>query len=215
MRNVSPHQFVNNLKSINLPNVFNPYRDRCPTYDRYNAALTRRTTLLKLLELASLTRIESIWLGRDLGYRGGRRTGLALTDDNRAAEHAARWNLQLTCPTKGNPIRERTADTIWQLLSLIDEPIFLWNVFPLHPHCADKPFTNRSHTAYERGVGEVILKDLIEILQPECIVAIGQHANQTAQRIGFTSDILAVRHPSYGGQVAFVNAIEQRYGLQD
>lgn len=33
--------------------------------------------------------VDAIWIGRDLGYRGGRRTGLALTDDVHMTHHAA------------------------------------------------------------------------------------------------------------------------------
>ena len=46
--------------------------------------------------------------------------------------------------------RERTANVIWRMLMRIDEPIFLWNVFPLHPHEPDDPMSNRRHTAKER-----------------------------------------------------------------
>ena len=47
----------------------------------YDAPERRLQTLQSMLEVATKQDIDSIWIGRDLGHRGGRRTGLALTDD--------------------------------------------------------------------------------------------------------------------------------------
>ena len=48
--------------------------------------------------------LDAIWVGRDLGYRGGRRTGLALTDDVYFADHLERWGLDVQRPTYGKPV---------------------------------------------------------------------------------------------------------------
>ena len=68
---------------------------------------------------------NSIWIARDLGYRGGRRTGLALTDDVHISAHAKRWDVSVERPTKGAPIAERTAAVIATVLQEIDAPVFL------------------------------------------------------------------------------------------
>ncbi len=106
-----------------------------------------------MLEAAQNTTLDSIWIGRDLGYRGGRRTGLALTDDIHLADHAKWWGIEVMRPTVGTPVAERTAAVIWGILSNISSPVFLWNVFPLHPHEQGEEFSNRAHNAKERKIG--------------------------------------------------------------
>src|SRR6266550_2331170 len=147
---MKPDDFIASLVGLRFLDVFNPYVDRCPVHDVEDAPARRTRTFLELLNRAARTEIDSIWVGRDLGYRGGRRTGLALTDDVHIAPHAFRWGINVDRPTKGIPVAERTAAVIWSILEEITVPIFLWNVFPLHPHQPDNPFTNRSHNATER-----------------------------------------------------------------
>ena len=78
--NMNTKTFVDELKSYQGNNVFNPYADLCTIYDKFNAADIRRNNLRLTLDSFLQTGVDSIWIGRDLGHRGGRRTGLALTD---------------------------------------------------------------------------------------------------------------------------------------
>lgn len=137
--------FIKEISSLSFENTFNPYSDRCEVYDFFDAPQKRRALLKKMLQAASEVEIDSIWIGRDLGYRGGRRTGLALTDDIHLTHHAKRWGIKVGRLTKGQAVPERTAAVIWSVLSKISSPVFLWNVFPLHPYEAGSPFSNRAH----------------------------------------------------------------------
>ncbi len=208
-------QFVRELQQLKFENVFNPYSEHCGIHDLDGAPQRRSNTLQLILDVATKKEIDSIWIGRDLGYRGGRRTGLALTDDIHIHVHAKRWNMVVQPLTKGEQIAERTAAAIWNILSQIEVSIFLWNVFPLHPHEPNDPFSNRPHNAYERKIGEKVLNELVLLLKPRRLLAIGNDAARSAHRSIGWHEIVQVRHPSYGGYTQFMAQMRELYDLSE
>jgi uracil-DNA glycosylase len=112
-------------------------------------------------------------------------------------------------------VAERTAAVIWSMLALVSAPVFLWNVFPLHPHEPDDPFSNRTHRPHERAVGEALLAELVGMLRPRRLVAIGNDAAKVAFRLAAITKAVQVRHPSYGGQSAFVRQVRCLYDLTE
>jgi len=211
---MKPSHFVESLGSLHFENAFNPYSNRCAIHDLDDAPERRSNTLQAMLEVATKSDIDAIWIGRDLGYRGGRRTGLALTDDVRIHAHAERWGVSVERPTRGEAVAERTAAVIWSILSRIEASIFLWNVFPLHPHESGDPFSNRLHNSHERRVGEEILFQLMLLLKPRRLIAIGSDAAKTASHLADNHQVVQVRHPSYGGRVQFLKQIKELYTLR-
>lgn len=204
--------FVDALSTMALEHVFNPYSTVCPLHDRADAPARRRRNLQRSLDVAIKHRVRTIWIARDLGYRGGRRTGLALTDEIHLQCYSALFHgLPVEKATKGPPMSERTASVIWQMLRRFAEPVFLWNVFPLHPHEPDNPMSNRCHSIRERKFCENFLEELLELLLPDTVLAIGGDAHRAVEELGI--DCIRVRHPSYGGQTTFTAQIESIYGL--
>ena len=210
---MTPVDIINALTELKFNCAFNPYSNRCKVYDRKDAAKRRCDSLLAILEEAITREIDSLWIGRDLGYRGGRRTGLALTDDAHLHKHGERWGVAIEKPTKGEVVTERTASVIWGMLDRISAPVFLWNVFPLHPHNAREPFSNRTHNSQERRAGEEILHQLILLLEPRRLVPVGTVAASVAHHLRENQEVCQVRHPSYGGQNEFIAQISELYGV--
>ncbi|WP_299877964.1 uracil-DNA glycosylase [uncultured Sulfitobacter sp.] len=207
---MSASEFICELQSFSAERVFNPYRDVCPDWDRADAAATRSGNLKNLLEAVHASGVDTIWVARDLGYRGGRRTGVPLTDEVHLNTVERLFGTgSLVRATQGEIVAERTAAVIWKLLGTIGRPVMLWNVFPFHPHEEAKPMTNRCHTAKERELTLPFLWYLIEFLKPKQLVAIGRDAQAALEDSPIP--VINVRHPSYGGQREFNETLADFY----
>ena len=204
-------RFVRELRELSFEDAFNPYSDRCSVYDKEDAPERRSRILLSLLKATLDQDVDAVWVGRDLGHRGGRRTGLSFTDDVHFRMHLKRWGLSFKRPTKPPIVAEQTAGVVWRILSQIEVPVFLWNVFPLHPHKPDNPFSNRPHKSVERKAGEELLSELIRLIKPRRLIAIGNDAFDSAHRLSIRQRVFKVRHPSYGGQKQFRSEIQKLF----
>lgn len=119
--------------------------------------------------------------------------------------------IALDRATQGPVVSERTAAVVWRVLSRVASPVVLWNVFPLHPHEAADPFSNRCHSRAERDATWPFLIGLIAMIAPRRIVAIGRDAGLALS--GIDIPVVTVRHPSYGGQAEFMAGVYDIYGL--
>jgi hypothetical protein len=208
---MNPRSFVAALAQVQLNGVFNPYRDQCEVHDLADAAATRRRNLRGYLGAIEELGTDTIWMGRDLGYRGGRRTGLALTDEARLSMFTQFFpGCTPSKATKGPAVAERTAAEIWAVLSRLERPPLLWNVFPFHPHEPDDPMTNRRFAARELAEVNELNRTLIKWLAIKRIICIGQDATAYAATFGVEVD--CVRHPSYGGVTDFRSGMRRIYG---
>jgi hypothetical protein len=209
---MTPADFVARLADVSMPDVFNPWADVCADHDLPNAPAVRRRNLLAVLEAAIAARVDAIWIARDLGYRGGRRTGVAMTDEAHLPNAARLYgNVAIGRATRGPVVVERTATVVWRTIEEVGRPVLLWNVFPLHPHEPGRPLTNRCHTRRERLAFGPLLAALLDIVNPATVVAIGRDAQVGLTELGITS--AAVRHPSYGGQAEFRQGVLALHGI--
>jgi hypothetical protein len=208
----TPRTFAAALAKTCLPSVFNPYRETCALHDRPEGAAVRRRNIERCLEAALDAHVDTIWVARDLGYRGGRRTGVPLTDEvHLAPAGVLMGGIELERATRGPVVAERTAAVVWRAISRVRQPVFLWNIFPLHPHDAGDPLSNRCHTRAERDATWPLLTALIDMIRPKQIVAIGRDAGLALSAINVPVHV--VRHPSYGGQSEFTAGVYNLYGV--
>jgi hypothetical protein len=106
---------------------------------------------------------------------------------------------------------ELTAGVVWTALDQIREPVFLWNVFPLHPHKPGLSLSNRRHNRQELMKCQSILGEIFSMLAPETIVAIGANAQNVLASQNYK--FWPARHPAYGGKSAFLRGIKDIYRI--
>lgn len=201
---LTPARAVERLADLSFENVFNPYRDVCPHHDLPDAPAIRRDNLLATFEAAS-SGVDELWIALEPGHRGARRTGLAMTDDRRLATHGSLWKVAVRRATRDGPESEQTAGIVWDALLSRPGRVLLWNVFPLHCHKPGRALSNRRHTRSERLACAELTADIVDMVSPRRIVAIGRDA-QAAMAPSHPTRI-PVRHPSYGGKAEFLAGV--------
>jgi hypothetical protein len=202
--------FVDRLSQLSLPNVFNPYRDSCSEHDHSESPAIRRLNLQIYLEAAIASKADSVWLGRDCGYRGARRTGIALTDEVQLETLGRHFGIGgIVKATAGECLKERTATEVWKVIREVGAMVFLWNIFPFHPFESGNHMSNRRPTICEFEECKDLLLCLLELVKPSRIVVLGADARNATTRLDLR--VSAVRHPSYGGQTEFAAAIRHLY----
>jgi len=201
--------FVEAIASLRLEGCFNPYADCYPPFDVEDAPAIRRANLFYVLASAEKAGVVDLWVGLELGHRGGRRTGLAMTDDAHVEAHGRRFGVadRVRSATRAGPTKEMTASIVWEALGRIDRPVFLWNVVPLHPHRPAEPLSNRRHNSNEREACLPHLQTLIGLLRPQRLVTIGNDASSALKQCGYSH--VSVRHPSYGGKREFLSQVSE------
>lgn len=127
------------------------------------------------------------------GWRGARYSGLSLYSERQfgADEPGLRCS---SCHPGG--WSEPSATVVQSAIAPWKFDVALWNLVPTHPRRGDDPHTNRTPTRTETRAGEPFMREVIDILQPRYLGAIGQ---QAARALGH--DVPAIRHPSHGGAV--------------
>jgi hypothetical protein len=201
--------FIETVASLRLDNCFNPYTDRYPPFDVEDAPAIRRDNLKHVLDAAAVSGVDDLWIGLELGHKGGRRTGLAMTDDAHLQAHGRRFGVadRLRQATRAGPTKEITASIVWEALGRIERRVFLWNVVPIHPHRPNEQLSNRRHTPNERETCSAQLQTLIGLVRPKRLIAVGNHASFALTRYGHRH--ILVRHPAFGGKREFLKQIEQ------
>lgn len=213
------NNILNELDMYKGEDVFNPYREKCSKNDNKHSPDIRFENLYNILFSFNMQGADSIWLGRDLSYNGGRRTGIAFTDEFNLDNASNLWKTKVIKATSTDRVRvqEKSATLIWKKLMQFNHEgklgrVFLWNVFPMHPYNKDKPFSNRSHTKKEREFGTKIFDMLLDYISPGRVVCVGNDAYDFAKN--FTNkveSIVKVRHPAYGGEKILASQLDELY----
>jgi uracil-DNA glycosylase len=198
-------RFIGRLSGLRLPNTTNPY-------DRTREGRRRLSNLrCYLSHFRPPHQCGVLLVAEAYGYRGGRVTGVPLTSESiiESHPHFTRCFPVLStsyepCHEPGAQRTETTASIVWRLFADLglDPPPCCWNIVPVHPYAKDGgPWSNRPPTASEIAIGSAFTHDLVRLLKPDHVIAVGRCADRGLTRAGI--DHAIVRHPSQGGATQF------------
>jgi hypothetical protein len=204
-------RFVSDLGSVELSDrATNQFS--LSTGDLQGNAVRRRNLRLYLDQMDAIGP-RMLLIGEAVSYRGGRLTGIAFVSesvmlggvDTRSgfilgADHGYRK------ATPGPKLStEASATMVWGTIREIRPLPLLWNAFPFHPFGPGDENSNRAPSANELLIGVPFIERLLSLFAFEQIVAIGNHASLSLQRMGI--EHTKVRHPSQGGKNLFVEGM--------
>jgi uracil-DNA glycosylase len=118
----------------------------------------------------------------------------------RSGTHAFLKSLHPMVSVSGST-RENTAGIVWgHLIDCSQLPAF-WNAVPFHPRATGKP--NRAPTTSEVASSQVFLKQILRVLAPHAIIAVGRTAQIALRKLG-VENFESVRHPLHGGKRDYI-----------
>ncbi len=175
----------------------------------------RRQNLRLYLGRISRLKPKTMLVMEAPGYRGCRLTGVPVTSRKILLEGAPGSDIFGSeagyCDVDETGFEdiygEQTATIVWNTLAELNVLPFIWNAFPFHPCKLGIPRSNRKPRRSETEKGGVFLREAMEIMRIQRVIAVGNVAFETLEKIGVHCD--KVRHPAQGGKNEFVAGLQQ------
>jgi hypothetical protein len=189
--------------------LFNMYRDEAVRVDKRGAAETRRGNLRNYL-CAFTSRPATLVIGEAPGPWGCRFTGVPYTSERLYVESALPFVGQKTSVSE-TPHGERSAAIFWNVMTPHFPNFFTWNALPFHPHRSGEPLSIRSPKASEIYEHLGLLDEIMRIVEPEQLFAVGRAAQGALMKLN--RSFVPIRHPSHGGARDFREGINAHLNL--
>ena len=195
------------------PGFFNQYKNRDLSVDVACAARIRRKNLFGYFH-SFQTIPPVLLLGEAPGPWGCRFSGIPFTGERQLLAHSLPFSGKqssrcdpLIGVRRKAPYISNSARLFWSTM-LRYYPLFLvWNTVPFHPYKTGNILSVRTPTTGEILKYSDTLVQMVSILRPKKIVAVGRKAQFSLRNLGIRCDY--VRHPSQGGAVKFRKGIER------
>jgi hypothetical protein len=187
--------------------LFNPYLDIDPELDRPGAQEIRRRNLRNYLS-AYTERPRLFLLLEAPGPWGCRFSGVPITSEAQLVDPS--FPISGTpSSARPEPYSEYSAGIYWRILMPYFPHFFTWNTVPLHPHRPGEPLSIRNPTQREVGQFVDVAADMVRIVRPEHVLAVGRKAEYALRQAGLSCSY--VRHPSQGGAGKFAEGIRAAF----
>lgn len=198
--------FIERLSRVETAaDAYNPYG---AGNNPYNAL--RRANLQRYLEDVMARQSKIALIAEAPGYRGMRITGVPMTSRRILREGvpelamfgAARGYQDVPEPGFEAVQGEQSASILWGVLPELGIMPLVWGAFPFHPHKPGNLLSNRTPRPAEVETGEPFVRDLLDILAPEKVIAVGNVGYNLLVKMGIPC--VKIRHPANGGKNDFV-----------
>lgn len=190
--------------------LYNPYR---VDEDENNGRRRHNLRLYLRRALAGEAR-HTLLVCEAPGYRGCRLTGIPLCSRRllrqwAAADEGASGERYLI-PADGQFAGiegEQSATIVRGELRALGLRALVWNAFPWHPHRPGALLSNRRPKAAELARGKAVLAELLAIMAPRRVLAIGRCAQGVLRSLAVPHAL--ARHPAHGGKNDFVASLRR------
>lgn len=191
--------------------LFNQYKDNDSRVDQPNAADIRRHNLLNYFK--SFRKLPSVVLiGEAPGPWGCRFSGIPFTGERQLLNHELPFigyqssrNKPKLNVRKSTPYVSNSARIFWSVMKKYHPQFFVWNCVPIHPYKHNNMLSVRTPTSKEVKNYSILLSEILSILKPKHIVAVGKKAEFSLDQLDIPC--VYVRHPSQGGASKFKKGI--------
>lgn len=190
------------------PTLFNQYGCTVLGIDLPGGDAIRRNNLLNYLSAFRQRPCFAV-IGEAPGWRGCRFSGVPFTSEAQLCNRMLPFAGTRSSAPDPPPLTENSATHFWRNLLPYHPQLFAWNAIPFHPHVPRTPLSNRTPSTSEIDEHSTMLAELLSLLKPQSIIAIGRSAERALNRIGVSS--MYVRHPARGGAAVFRSGIERAF----
>lgn len=194
-----------------MPNVHNLFSNRTPD------GVIRLANLKRYFEQVLAGDPDTLLIGEAPGYQGTYRTGVPFCSEsillgpkNRHGLFGGEQNGYQRVYEGERLWKEPSATVVQRTLDELPKLPLIWATFPLHPHKPGIELSNRTPNAAEVALGAELLGELIGILQPKQLFAVGNIAEKCLSGLGIQT--VKIRHPSHGGATLFHDQLLELLG---
>jgi len=208
--------FQTSLLSIpSTDTLFNQYNDYDGKVDLKNAAKIRNENFRKYLNRFS-KKPWVLMVGEAAGPWGARFSGVPFTGEKQLATKGFPFSgkrSSLENPSiktrKSPPYTSNTAEAFWEIMKPYHPDFLVWDCVPFHPHQPNQILSIRNPSRKEIQRFSELLDQIIKILEPKTIIAIGRKAEFALKLLNHPA--CYVRHPSFGGVKDFRASVEKEF----
>ncbi len=214
------NQILADLQDYTGESSFNPWSETNDLDISADAPKIRTNNLKKYLKDRKSAKF--LLIAEGLSYQGGRFSGLAMTSERQVINDKENLIFKGKKQRTSNPnctekktirelgFTENTGTIVWKTLTPLMKSTnwITWNIFPWHPHKAEKFLSNRLPREDEITAGLEIFKKHFDFLaKNRVLISVGKTAGNTLEKAGYKTH--TVRHPANGGGAKFKSQIEE------